>query len=203
MKVLFYIFGFALLLSIACEEVDDPASDARDPGIRLDFVGAQTKEKVNMEYDSVSDTLTYFQRSYRDSLENEDPDTTFASEMIHTLTPIRDSLKIINDQLNAGRAQLDSVFARGGLTYYTDTINSVFNLPLNIQSETSTFIFYYYGLTDSITFSYKTRSQGGIERINVVAYDIKVPFDSFDSLSRHNCFRENCTNNEVLFKAYF
>jgi len=185
---------------MACEETEDPASEATVPEIKVDFVSAQTRSKVDTLLKNSNRTIT----AYTDSIKNGG-DSIYYTQLIDGETVVKDSLNEILSLLKAGRVKLDSIYAIGGIILkdYQDTTNSAFSLPVNISSDSTTYVFKYLDLSDSLTFTYLTKTVTGLDKISIVAYNIDVVDHTFDSLTRHYCFDENCTNGEILFKVYF
>lgn len=194
-----------LIIIFACDQVDDPASEVKPPSIKVDFVADTTFSLNNIRL-AKADTLVDSLFIYKNKLiEEGNPDSVEAIALYEAQLAIKDSLSVINNQFKVGKVKIDQFLAINGsfIEEYQDTINSVFALPLNIHDTVSTYVFGYYDLKDTISFSYQTRTSYEIDRIVIRAFDLQVIRHTFDSLSRHYCQTDECTSGEITYKVYF
>ncbi len=194
------------LLSVvfyACEEIEDPANQVSPPMISVDFQADSTRRIVQLlvhDADSVVDKLL----TRYNVLVEEEGDTTQAGIDYREAMHVSDSLNEVFDLLKSNRVILDTVFAiYESPNFVVDTVNSVFKLPLDMNSDSCTYVFSYFKLKDTLTFSYNTRVVADKEKISVVAYNIELTKSTFDSFARLYCQNENCTSGEIVYQVFF
>ena len=203
MRILYIFIFFPTVIFMACHEIENPSNAVSPPKIAIDFQADSTLNDIELiveKADSIVDTLLIL----HNKLIEEKGDTA-TTGLAYRLALVKlDSSNALFTMLKAGRVHLDSVFAINSPSRaITDTINSVFNLPLDINAESSTFVFHYLNKKDTLAFNYKIRTKASIDQINVIAYDINLTMSTFDSYSRLYCNNENCTSSEIVFKVFF
>ncbi len=211
-----YMFFFAILIFAACESEEDTFLAVAPPSVKLEFIPWESKAMT----DTIHTLLTGLRSNLGlrlDSIRNgegvEDPEDSVR---------INDSLALVDARLNVidtfhlnfrnNRVPLKMLEAVGGnfLDQYLDTAISVFFLPLNVNGNSSTYVFEYRTFrdtienrTDTLQFTYNTHVVSQFERVFVIADFLEVPHHTFDSLSRHFCTEENCLSSEITYRVYF
>lgn len=200
-----YIFIFLVLTILACEETDGPNKVVSAPTISVGFVADSSLLKVEQEskdFKVLIDTMT---ARYLRAIENEEfADTVELIVNRMKFSILLDSVTQLKNLFKSKKVRLDSVYAlSSNSAVILDTVNSVFKLPLNVNADSSVFVFSYLNKKDTLTFSYKTKVNGGLDQISIIAYEVELVKSTFHKNTRHYCHEENCRSNEIVFKVYF
>lgn len=197
------IITFAGILS--CDDAPEPGDETFPPGINIDFIPERTLDTVTVHLAETDTTIKKLDSIYNEMKDNGDADTVDILQELDFYIGKSDSLENLLDQFEDGRVKIDNFSAFGGsyVASYQDTLNDIFEFPLNPNENSTTFYFDYHNIQDTITFNYKRVSQVGLERIVLFATEVEVSYHSFDSLSRHFCQDINCNSSEITYKVYF
>jgi len=191
-------------LFCSCEDPVAPETQAAPPVITVDFIPDKTRDATRNILSETDTTIKELNAMYED-IKEEGGDTTAILEELDFFLDRADSLDGLLKIFSSGQVRLDAFSAAGGnfVAAYQDTINDEFVLPLNPNDTESTFFFRYHKLQDTITFHYELKPGVGLDKINLIAFDLWVPYHTFDSLSRHFCQEENCRSSEITYRVYF
>lgn len=198
---------FAAVILWACDESEDPATAVGLPVIKVDFEARQSKDTTKALFDSLSARYVELGELLDSIAESDHPEDTVA--ILAELDQIgvqRDSVGDANDLFQKNQIRLDSYIAIGGAFFeeYQDTVNSIFNFPLNINSDSSAFAVKFHNFTDTIIFRYQKEVVSDIDRVFVIATNVSARNTNPNiELSRHICVEETCISSEITYKAYF
>lgn len=191
---------FLILLTISamiasCSEEDDCVGCNLNPGVKVKFETAQLRAEISGNLTETGKLITVL----RDSLQ-KDLTAEQRSLVQNALVNARgDSAKFANQsaQLRSGRFLISELEASGavGMEYFQDTLVMNFALPVNMNSDTTTFFIAYYENMDTLQITY-TRSifqnLTGV-RMRLSNIEINEIVTTFDSL-RVQCSRGVCNN---------
>ncbi|MGF1638155.1 MAG: hypothetical protein ACFCUU_13840 [Cyclobacteriaceae bacterium] len=204
------VFGFIglVLVMAACEDCEDCHVLFIGPFVKVDF-RADSMLRESRRHLAVADTLlSQTVRELNELLENEEDTLGFGS-LIRTLTQERDTIRTEVRNFEGGRVFLKELRAEDGffVPFYQDTLVNVFNLPLNMDADSSVFYFTFESLfltvQDTLAVSYNRSIQSGFSRVNLIARNTQVLRHSFDSLALRGCQSENCNSNDVIIQTFF
>ncbi|MCC5930439.1 MAG: hypothetical protein JJU28_14420 [Cyclobacteriaceae bacterium] len=199
---------FLGLLLSSCEECEDCDILFSGPFIRVDFRPVSFLQQSERALQQ-TDTLLLNRRNFREALLEEGLDTAGLGRVIDSLTAKRDTLRTESQALRGGRVFMRTFEAEGGrfVPFFQDTVINVFNIPLNMEADSSTFYFTFESILsqiqDTLTVRYSRNITSGFFRVNLLAQDALVSRHTFDSISVTGCRGSNCISNEVTIRSYF
>ena len=147
-------------------------------------------------------------KAYSDSLEaTTDPEIISSlSGKLSALRPDSLSFSELYDQIRAGKTKIDAIEARGAmnLEQFQDTLIREFAVPIDMQHDTSTFYFYYYGLEDTLQISYQRDIIQNLDgmRMKIKGISVNREISTFDSI-RVRCYKSECSNDLTTIYVYF
>ncbi|MCG8311009.1 MAG: hypothetical protein MI975_26720 [Cytophagales bacterium] len=193
----------ALLLFLSCEE-EDCAGCYLNPKIKLKFEATGTKQFTDSVFSSIKDEIADLVDSLEGQLSDE-AQTAIQNELIRLR---EDSARFNEDYqlFRVSKAKIDEIEAPGSLGFeqFQDSIVRDFSIPVNMNSDTSTYYFYYHGLTDTLQLYYKRAITQSYEGVRMRLWDIVVneELSTFDSV-RVKCYDRECSNALTHVYLYF
>ena len=158
-----------------------------------DSLFTEVKSNIQLLVDSLSGTPTADQ----------------ISEIEKALTELRADSLVLGTEYNffrSGQVKIDEIMAPGsvGFELFADTVFRSFALPVDMQSDTSTYYISLHGITDTLQLFYQRDIFQSIDGVRMQITDIGVnrEVSTFDSL-RLQCKSRSCSNDQTTVFIYF
>jgi hypothetical protein len=200
-KLLPFIF---IVLLFACEEEEECIGCNLNPKIKLKFEALYSKPKIDSLFISVNNKISEYVDSLSGQLSNDERNAL--EEELGLLR--KDSLQFDEpyNLFRIGKTKIDAIEALGAkdLEQLQDTIIRDFSIPVDMQSDTSTFYFAYHGFIDTLQISYQRDIIQTLDGVRMRISDIGVnkEISTFDSI-RIKCYNVECSNDRTTIYVYF
>jgi hypothetical protein len=198
------ISAFVLLFFSSCEEEECVGCNL-NPKIKIDFEPVFSLELT----DSLLFTVQEEMELLLDSLNGDDLSNEAIEALESRLMSLRSDSVSLGDDFSlfrSGSARIDAIFAPGskGLEQLQDTVIRDFALPINMQTDTTTFYFSYHTFTDTLQVYYHRDIIQSLDGMRMLISDIGVSEEltTFDSVSV-KCSNRKCSNDRTTIFVYF
>ena len=197
------IYAIIIILFSSCEEKECVGCNL-NPKIKIDFEASRSLELT----DSLLRTVKIEIQRLVDSLAGE-----LTQEQViaidRELLTLRSDSAVFGENYNlfrTGSARIDKIVAPGsvGFEVLSDTIVRDFALPVDMQSDTTTFYFDYHGITDTLQLHYRREIIQNLDGLRMRLLDIVVNHEvtTFDSVEVR-CANRTCSNDRTTIILFF
>jgi len=175
-----------------------------NPKIKIDFKAAESLKLT----DSVFVEVKRHIQELVDSLTGDlTADQVAAIELqLQTLRADSASLEDDYNLFRTGKARIDEVLAPGSVDFEVlgDTIIDTYALPVNMQSDTTTFYFSYHKMNDTLQIYYHREIFQNLDGFRMLIKDIGYNREvtTFDSVSVI-CQNQTCSHDGATIIVYF
>ena len=199
------ISWFVLILMIgSCEPEEECVGCNLNPKISIEFEPEFSLEITDSLFSGVKTEIAELVDSLTAELTTEQI-AVFEEELI-SLRSDSISLSDAYTLLRSGKVQIHEILAPGsiGLEQFADSLISEFALPVNMQSDTSTFYISYYEFIDTLQLVYERNVFQNLDGVRMKITDIGVneEVSTFDSL-RVRCGNSTCSNDQTTVYIYY
>lgn len=203
-RVLGWLCVVGLMIFFSCVEEDDCVGCNLNPKISLKFVAQDTRETTDSLLEAVNSQIAEFTDSLLVQLTAEE-----RSALVAALVGLReDSVKYDEEStlFRAGKTRISFIEAPGStsLEQFQDSIIRDFSIPVDMQSDTSTYYFGYHEHTDTIQLYYQRALNQTLDGMRMRLHSIGVneQITTFDSVLVE-CNNAACTNDQTTVYIYF
>lgn len=205
MRSVFILLGiFYLFITSSCAPEDDCIGCNMNPKVKIEFEPEFTFELKDSLYTEVKTEIQKLVDSLEVQLSNDQ-----ITAIENALVDLRaDSLTLAEayTTLRSGKVQINEIMAPGsnGLEQFTDSLISTFALPVDMQSDTSTFYISYHEFNDTLQLYYTRSIIQNLDGVRMQISNIGVNEEvtTFDSL-RVKCGNSSCSNDQTTIFIYF
>ncbi len=203
-KNLWFVFLMVLASFFGCEEDEECVGCNLNPKINVQFQPLKTKQLTDSLYSLINEKIAEYIDSLQTELTAEERDVLLAE-----LKVLREDSSYYGDLytlFRSGNTRINEIEAFGarGFEQFQDTIIRDFALPVDMQHDTSTFIFNYHTLTDTLQVYYQREVVQSIDGVRMRLHGIGVNGDltTFDSVFV-KCYKRDCGNDLTTVFVYF
>jgi len=189
----------------SCQGEDDCIGCNLNPKIKLRFDALFTKKLTEEQLLGVKAVMS----DLRDSLKNEQLADDQRAIMLSELSKLReDSVNFTEkyDLLRLGKTKIDAVYAPGSKSFeqFQDTLIRDFSIPVDMNHDTSTFYFQYFGFTDTLQIYYQRDVRQTLDgvRMKINGIGVNKEISTFDSI-QVKCYKSECSNDLTTIYIYF
>ncbi len=204
MRGLLIFAAFLLIIFSSCEEEEECVGCNLNPKVIVDFQPTVSFDLTDSLFTAVKDSIEMLV----DSLSGE-----LTQEQIQAIVSKLESLRIDSASLDedynlfkSGKAKINEIFAPGsnGFEQFQDTVIRELALPVNMNSDTTTYYIVFHGFTDTLQLTYQRDIFQNLDGFRMRIYDIAVneEVSTFDSL-QVNCENRTCSNDQTTVFIYF
>ncbi len=204
-KYLLFILLILLFSLNACQEEDNCVGCNLNPKIKLRFEALNTKKITEENLIEVKSKMKGLSDSLAIELLTDDQRT----ELLSALAILRvDSMKYADffDLLRLGKTKIDFLDAAGAINFdqFQDTLVRDFSIPVDMNHDTSTFYFQYFGLSDTLQVHYQREINQTLDgmRMKIMEIGVNEEISTFDSI-QVKCYKSDCSNDLTTIYVYF
>ena len=199
------ISWFVLILMIgSCESEEECVGCNLNPKISIEFEPEFSLEIADSLFSGVKTVIAELVDSLTAELTTEQ--IAVIEEELISLRSDSISLSDAYTLLRSGMVKIHEILAPGsiGLEQFADSLISEFALPVNMQSDTSTFYISYYEFIDTLQLVYERNVFQNLDGVRMKITDIGVneEVSTFDSL-RVRCGNSTCSNDQTTVYIYY
>ncbi len=194
---------FIFILCSSCEEEECVGCNL-NPKIKIDFEAAVSLEWTDSVFTEVKSRIQLL----ADSLNGDLTEEQVEAIEIELQTLRADSISLGEDYnlFRSGQARIDEVLAPGSVDFELlgDTIINEYALPVNMQSDTTTFYFSYHNIKDTLQIYYHREIFQNLDGFRMLIRDIGYNREvtTFDSVSVI-CQNQTCSHDRTTIIVYF
>lgn len=197
------LLGIAAFI-FSCDVEEDCVGCDLNPKVKLEFKATGTRALYDSLLDAINEDISVF----TDSLSTQLPDDV-RSNIMELLSTLRVDSAKYDEAINlfrVGKIKIGTIEAMGsaGFEQFNDSTIRDFAIPVNMQRDTSQYVFHYHDHIDTLQVHYQREITQNLEGVRMRIKEIAVneEITTFDSV-KVKCYSSNCSNDITTIEVYF